>query len=145
MEGDLTVSSSPLVELCDVLGIAVADLASVEGVERIAHTFPVAGAAAAGLDRDRVRAFAEHYGDAASIELRTGELTEIIIAPEVTDAELDAFVHAAASGGPYEAVVRVEKGRWYSASPVPRRCARSGSSSSQPHLAARSHAHPHFE
>jgi hypothetical protein len=110
MEGNLTVSSSPLAELCDVLGIAGADLAAVEGAERIAHTFQVAGAAAARLDRDRVRAFAEHYGDAASIELRTGELTEIIIAPEVTDAELDAFVHNAASGGPYEAVVRVDKG-----------------------------------
>lgn len=109
MEGGLTLSPAPLVELCRRLGIAATQLAAVEGAERLAHEFPVGAAAAASLDSAVVRAFTTMFGDAARVELRTGDLTEVVLAPQLTDQELLAFTSRADAGGPYEAHVLIDK------------------------------------
>lgn len=109
MEGELIPSSAPLADLCGLLGIATTQLAAVETSEVMAHTFPVEASNAARLDVGHVRAFVDHYRDLAKIEIRTGELTEIVIGPGVTDGAIIAFTAAAQSGGPYEAIVTVNK------------------------------------
>jgi hypothetical protein len=111
MEGDLTLSSAPLVDLCHQLGIATADLVAVESVDTLSHGFPLGSLEAARLDVSTVRGFVEHYADDARVEVRTGDLTEIVLGPGVTDADVAAFAAAAASGGPYEAIVQVDKAR----------------------------------
>lgn len=111
MEGDLTLSSAPLADLCHQFGIATADLAAVEDADMLSHSFPLGSLEAARLDVSTVRGFVKHYGDAARVEIRTGDLIEIILGPGVTDADIAAFAAAAASGGPYEAIVRVDKAR----------------------------------
>jgi hypothetical protein len=58
-----------------------------------------------------VQAFVDHYGDAAKIEIRTGDLPEIVIEPGITDASLADFTSSAHSGGPYNAIVTVDKTR----------------------------------
>lgn len=53
--------------------------------------------------------FIREYGNSARIELRTGDLTEIILDEGVADEEVSAFASRATSGGPYDAVVTVAK------------------------------------
>jgi hypothetical protein len=55
MEGDLTLSSAPLADLCGLLGITTTQLANVETADALAHTFPVTSANAAQLDPEHVR------------------------------------------------------------------------------------------
>lgn len=109
MEGDLTLSAATLVGLCGLLGVGADRLAAVEGPDSLAHEFPVTATAAAALDAPTVHAFTGRFGDAARIELRTGDLTEITITSGLTDEELRAFTARAAVGGPYEAHVLVDK------------------------------------
>jgi hypothetical protein len=111
MDGVLTISSAPLADLCALLGIATGRLAAVEGGDVLSHAFPVDAADAARIDSSAVHAFAEQFGDAASVEVRTGDLTEVILGPATTDAEIAAFTARAVAGGPYEAVVTVDKAR----------------------------------
>lgn len=109
MEGDLTPSSAPLADLCHVLGITTTELAAVESADDLTHIFPVQSADAARLDAARVRAFVDHYGEAARVELLTDKLSEIVIEPGVTDAAVAAFAAQAGLGGPYQAFVHVDK------------------------------------
>jgi hypothetical protein len=111
MEGNLILSAAPLANLCRLLGIDTSDLSAVEGVDELAHTFPVQPADAARLNVANVRAFVDHYGDAARIEIRTGDLTELILHPGVSEVDITSFAEQAASGGPYEAIVNVDKTR----------------------------------
>ena len=111
VEGDLNASAAPLVDLCSSLGIPSAALADVEKPAVLAHIFPVDAMNAARLDRAHVRSFVQHYGEAARLEIRTGDLTEIVIEPGIGDHVVEAFARTAASGGPYEAVVTVDKQR----------------------------------
>lgn len=112
MEGDLIPSSAPLADLCGLLGIGVSDLAAVEGADTLAYSFPVDAQSAGHLDVSRVRAFVDHYGDAARVELRTGDLTEIVIEPGITEEAVAAFaLQARSGGGPYVAIVHLDKTR----------------------------------
>jgi hypothetical protein len=107
----LTFSVAPLVELCLQLGIRRDQLATVERVNELAHTFPVTAINASRLDVDHLRAFVAEYGDAASLELRTGELVELAARGEVDEVALGAFIRRASTGGPFDAIVRVDKTR----------------------------------
>jgi hypothetical protein len=107
----LTPSSAPLADLCSLLGIATTELAAVEGAHRLAHTFTVKAVDAARLDSVHVQAFIDVYGEAAFIELLTGDLPEIVLKPGVSDSEIAAFAARAASGGPYRAAVHIDKAR----------------------------------
>lgn len=109
MEGKLILSSAPLADICGLLGITTTQLAAVETGETLAYTLPVEASDAAQLDLPRVHAFVDHYRDAAKITIRTGDLTEIVIEPGVTDAALAAFTKAARLSESYEATVSVDK------------------------------------
>lgn len=111
MEGDLILSAAPLVDLCRLLGIDTPKLVEVEGADALVHSFTVQGGDAARLDASIVRAFVDHYEDAARVEIRTGDLTEIVLQPGVSDASIGAFAQQAGAGGPYEAIVTVDKAR----------------------------------
>jgi len=111
MERDLSASSASLADLCRQLGIDTQQLAEVESTDGLAHTFPVGAADAARLDLAIVRTFVDDWGDTARIEIRTGDLTEIVVDEGVTDGDITSFIQSAASGGPYEAVVKVDKAR----------------------------------
>ena len=111
MEGNLTPSAAPLADLCALLGITTDNLAAVEAATQLAHTFPVTAADAARLDPASVRAFTDHFGDTGRVELRTGALTEIVLTAGVADSEVTSFAARAVAGGPYEAVVAVDKTR----------------------------------
>ena len=126
MEGDLTAASASLADFGRLLGIDTPELAAVESADALAHTFPVRPADAARLDLAHVRAFVDHWGDAARVEIRTGDLTEIVVEPGVSDAAITGFIRSAASGGPYEAVVTVDKVRLANkiAGPSPKRTVR---------------------
>lgn len=111
MEGDLTPSATPLADLCALLGITTDNLAAVEAATQLAYTFPVTAADAARLDPAAVRAFTDQFGDTGRVELRTGDLTEIVLTTGVADSDVTSFAARAAAGGPYEAVVAVDKTR----------------------------------
>jgi len=111
MEGDLTAAAASLADLCRILGIDIPALAEVESAGALAHTFPVRAGDAARLDPAHVRAFVDHWGDAARVEIRTEDLTELVVDASVRDDDVSSFSQTAASGGPYEAVVTVDKAR----------------------------------
>lgn len=107
----MTVSVEPLVKLCRQLGIGRDQLATVEGPYELAHTFSVTSSDASRLDVENLRAFVAEYGDRASLELRTGELVELTIHGEVDEGAVGEFIRRANTGGPFDAVVRVDKTR----------------------------------
>lgn len=109
MEGVLIPSVTPLTDLCGRLGISPKDLATAETPNAIAGAFRVNAADAGQLDISVARAFADQYGDSAMVQMRIGELTELTIHPALTEAELAKFVAGVAAGGPYEAIVTVDK------------------------------------
>jgi hypothetical protein len=111
MEGNLELSSASLAELCNVLGISTADLAATESPAAFVHSFEVSAADAAHLNPGIVRTFTDQFGSAARIELRTGDLTELVIETGVADDAITAFARSALSGGPYQAIVNVDKGQ----------------------------------
>jgi hypothetical protein len=109
MERELIPSATPLLDVCRLLGISQSDLALVEDVNGIAHSFPVSSEHVAQLDSQTVRAFTVHYGDTARIEVRTDALTELVIGPGVTDQEIAELVRRAASLSSAHADVHVDK------------------------------------
>lgn len=111
MEGDLTPSAAPLADVCALLGITADHLAAVESATQLSHTFTVAATHAAQLEPVVVRMFTDHFGDAGRIELRTGDLTELVLTTATTESDVTSFAARAASSGPYEAVVAVDKNR----------------------------------
>lgn len=112
MEGGLSLSAGPLTDLAGALGVDAAELAAVEGAATLSHTFSITAeaAGAAALGPEAAEAFVAAYGDAASVEIRTGDLVELAIGPTTfSREELVAFARRAASGGPYELAVRIDK------------------------------------
>jgi hypothetical protein len=80
----VTLSARPLVEFAALLGITEVDLAGVERASSLAHTWPVPAARAAQLRAEDVHRLVAHYADAVRIELRTGDLTELVIDQRLT-------------------------------------------------------------
>ena len=111
MEGNLTPSAAPLVDLCALLGISTDNLTAVEAATSLSHTFPVAAEHAARITTDAARTFTEHYGEAGRVEIRTADLTELVVTAGTTDADVAAFAARAGSGGPYEVIVAIDKAR----------------------------------
>ena len=110
MAGDLILAQAPLVDLCGALGVTAEQLAAVEDADSLTHGFPVSAAAVAGLRMEIIQRFAAAFGDSGQIELRTGDLTEIVLGPAVNDASLSAFTSdVSPEAGPYEALVRIDK------------------------------------
>lgn len=104
-------STSPLTDLAAQLGVASSALAAIEGPVSLKHTFPITADCAARLDPQQVEAFVTEYGDAARAEIRTGDLTEIILERGFRAEDVSAFAARAAGGGPYEFWIQVDKDR----------------------------------
>jgi len=109
MGNEVSISAAPLTTLCDQIGVAKEALVEAEGINELAHTFEVSGQAASGLRLEELRAFVDEYGDAGSLEVQFGGLTELTIRGAVDEQALNEFVARAARQGPYDVVIRIKK------------------------------------
>jgi len=102
-------SVSPPTDLFGRLGISMTELAAIETPDTLHCILPVDSLNVARLDPETVRAFAHYYGDLATVEIRTGDLTELVIDESTVDSVVAEVATAAQSGGPYQAVITVDK------------------------------------
>lgn len=103
----MTLATEPLVALAAGLGIDQPALVAVEGPQRIHHQFSVSLEHMRGLAPETITAAIDEYGDAFSLELRTGDLIEITIGAASKPDEIARFL--AGASGSYDAVVRLDK------------------------------------
>jgi hypothetical protein len=102
------VSVRELVDFASILGIAADDLASVEAVDVLRHTFSVDGSRVAALRPAHAHSLLSAYPAAVRCEFRTGDYVELVIDENVRDADIEGFTARAASGS-YDVVVELRK------------------------------------
>jgi len=107
----LTLRAAPLLQLADALDIDRAALANIERVDRLAGTFAVPSLAVTQLSADLLEAVVAEYGDAAFVEIRTGDLPDLTVAGSVDHTTVEHVVQdaAAATDASYNVVIEVDK------------------------------------
>jgi hypothetical protein len=104
----VTLTAEPLLEFADLLGIEPSQLAAVESVEAIHHTFSIDGARAAALSPTQVRTLLAAFPGAIRAEFRLGDFVDLTIDETVSDPDIEAFA-ARASSNSYDVVLEVRK------------------------------------
>jgi len=107
----VSLSVKPLLDFVTPLGLTPDDLASVEGPERIFHTFPLTATAVAGMTDELVWRLLAAYGTAIEVKFNEGDLERLIIVTGVSEENLQQF-RAAAAAAPtttYDFVLKLDK------------------------------------
>lgn len=103
----MTLTNSALLDLANGLGITREQLVATERPDEIRHQFAVSLTHMNALDRIAIRKALTDYGEAFSLEFRTGDLIEISIDSSSTDKEIGEFL--AGVSHDYDVVLRVNK------------------------------------
>lgn len=93
----MRMQTSPLLDFAKVLGIQESQLAAVETLDTLHHTFTVEGARVAQLLPEHIRSVLDAYSEAIRGEFRIGNVVELVIEETIRDSDIEAFASQAAS------------------------------------------------
>lgn len=107
----MTITERPLVEIMEILGISRDAIHGAERADRLIGTFQVASTAVSQLRAEHFSSVLDMYGDAATFEFKTGDLSELKIVGSVEAGQLDRLARdaAAATDASYDLVVDIDK------------------------------------